>query len=144
MTSRTSALLSSAPTLHRVVSAHQRYSKCRRERSSRLKDYWTLASETLDEPLSLYLRSKLAQRNSNDIDSISKNDTWTIVDRPSSKTPKTAKWIFELERNSSGQVAKHKAQTVARGFQQDERGGLHGHICPRSSMVYYPIKFNIY
>jgi hypothetical protein len=55
-----------------------------------------------------------------EINSIYKNNTWKIVDRPAGKTPIMAKWIYKLKKDSSGNLSKLKARIVARGFQQTE------------------------
>jgi hypothetical protein len=80
-----------------IISPNHRYPKHRRESSSRLKDYWTLASEILEEPLTYSEASSHIGWNraiQQEIDFISKNATWTIVDRPTYKNPITAKWIL--------------------------------------------------
>jgi hypothetical protein len=57
-----------------------------------------------------------------EMDSIMKNQTWEVIDRPTGKNPITAKWIFKVKRGSSGQVSKLKVRIVPRGFQQ--RAGI--------------------
>jgi hypothetical protein len=48
------------------------------------------------------------------------NGTWDLVDLPVGHRPITLKWVFKLEKNEVGEVVKHKARLVARGFVQQE------------------------
>ena len=54
------------------------------------------------------------------MDSILKNKTWTVTDRPTGHKPITTKWLFKIKRHSNGLINKLKAQIVARGFKQKE------------------------
>ena len=55
-----------------------------------------------------------------EIRAIQKNNTWDIVERPQTASPITAKWIYKVKKDSSGNIIKLKARIVARGFQQTE------------------------
>lgn len=46
------------------------------------------------------------------------NGTWSVVDRPAGGTLLTARWVFARKRDALGNVERHKARLVARGFQQ--------------------------
>lgn len=46
------------------------------------------------------------------------NNTWSVVDRPTSQNTITAKWDFELKQDHHGKIERFKARLVARGFQQ--------------------------
>ena len=35
-----------------------------------------------------------------------KNETWTLVERPSDKIVKTGKWVFKLKLNEEGKIGK--------------------------------------
>lgn len=50
--------------------------------------------------------------------SIEKNGTWTLVDLPNGVKPIGLKWIFKLKRNSDGSINKFKARLVAKGYVQ--------------------------
>ena len=50
--------------------------------------------------------------------SIDENRTWTLTDLPVGKRPIGLKWVFKLKKNSSGEVVKHKARIVAKGYVQ--------------------------
>jgi transposase InsO family protein len=54
----------------------------------------------------------------NEIQSIEKNKTWTLIDLPSGQKPIGLKWVFKLKKNAEGVVMKHKARLVAKGYVQ--------------------------
>ena len=101
----------------------RRYPTCLRTPSVRLRDFWSLYSELLDEPLSYATavqQEEWRKAIQNEVDSIIKNKTWTVTDRPTGYKPITAKWLFKIKRHSNGLINKLKARIVARGFQQKE------------------------
>ena len=51
-------------------------------------------------------------------DSLQKNEVWDIVEMPEGKNLVTGKWHFALKQNSEGEIIRHKARYVARGFKQ--------------------------
>lgn len=53
-----------------------------------------------------------------EISSITKNNTWNLVDLPAGIKPIRLKWVFKLKRNSDGSINKHKARLVAKGYVQ--------------------------
>jgi len=53
-----------------------------------------------------------------EIDSIKKNNTWTLVDLPKGANPIGCKWIFKKKYNPNGSIVKYKARLVAKGFTQ--------------------------
>ena len=48
------------------------------------------------------------------IDSIKKNDTWTLVDLPQGAKPIGCTWIFKKKYNLDGSIDKYKARLVAK------------------------------
>jgi hypothetical protein len=54
------------------------------------------------------------------MDSIEHNHTWELVDLPTGHRPITLKWVFKLKKNEAGEVVKHKARLVTRGFIRQE------------------------
>lgn len=52
------------------------------------------------------------------ITSITKNNTWNLVDLPIGTKPIGLKWVFEIKRNSDGSINKYKARLVAKGYVQ--------------------------
>jgi hypothetical protein len=55
-----------------------------------------------------------------ELDSIESNQTWELVDLPHKKKAIDVKWVYKLKVNSKGDVTRHKARLVARGFLQKE------------------------
>ncbi|KAG7598928.1 Zinc finger CCHC-type [Arabidopsis suecica] len=53
-----------------------------------------------------------------EIHSITKNNTWDLVDLPNDVKPIGLKWVFKIKRNSDGSINKYKARLVAKGYVQ--------------------------
>lgn len=53
-----------------------------------------------------------------DIVSIKKNKTWTLVDLPDGCKAIGLKWVFKVKRNADGSITKHKTRLVAKGYVQ--------------------------
>lgn len=53
-----------------------------------------------------------------EMQSIEKNKTWEPVKPPARKKPIGLNWVFKLKRNSKGEVIKHKARLVVKGYVQ--------------------------
>ena len=49
-----------------------------------------------------------------------KNEVWELVDMSERGKLVTGKWHFVLKRNSKGEIIKHKARYVAKGFKQKQ------------------------
>jgi hypothetical protein len=52
--------------------------------------------------------------------SLEQKHTWDIVSTPKDVKPITSKFVFKRKYGPDGQVTRHKARLVARGFQQEE------------------------
>ena len=53
-------------------------------------------------------------------DSLRKNKTWTLVERPADRKVLRGKWVYKLKRGPGGDIARWKARWVVRGFEQVE------------------------
>ena len=67
------------------------------------------------------------------------NETWNPVRRPTEQDAIPGKWLYKVKLGTIGQVDKHKARYVAKGFKQME--GLDffetfAHTCNRYSGFY--------
>jgi len=54
----------------------------------------------------------------NEIQSIEKNNTWSLVDLPADVKKIGVKWVYKTKYNEDGEIAKHKARLVAKGYSQ--------------------------
>ena len=52
--------------------------------------------------------------------SIMKNHTWDLVDRPNKCKVIGTKWVYKAKYKSDGTLEKYKARLVAKGFAQVE------------------------
>ena len=96
-------------------------------------DRWTgvLLTENLDvlildsdEPLT-YKQAmtspssiKWLEAMQSEIDSMSENQVWDLVDLPDGFTPIGCKWVFKLKKDKDGIVYIYKARLVAKGYRQ--------------------------
>lgn len=55
-----------------------------------------------------------------EIDSIVRNKTWELVEKPIGVKTIGLKWIFKLKKKADGSVNKHKARLVAKGYVQQK------------------------
>jgi len=53
-----------------------------------------------------------------EISSIIKNNTWELTTLPEGHNAVGVKWIFKTKRNAEGEIEKHKAKLVAKGYKQ--------------------------
>ncbi|VVA41194.1 PREDICTED: Retrovirus-related Pol poly from transposon, partial [Prunus dulcis] len=53
-----------------------------------------------------------------EIETIEKNGTWELVERPTDKPVIGVKWVFKTKLNLDGTFQKHKARLVAKGYAQ--------------------------
>lgn len=54
-----------------------------------------------------------------ELESLSSNNTWTLVPRPQNRNIVDCKWIFTIKYDEFGKRVRHKARLVARGFSQE-------------------------
>ena len=55
-----------------------------------------------------------------EMDSIVRNGTWDLMDRPSHRQVIGVKWVFKTKFHADGSLDKHKARLVAKGYSQIE------------------------
>ena len=55
-----------------------------------------------------------------EMQSMSDNDVWELVDLPKGYKPIGCKWVFKTKRNNKGNVEKYKARLVAKVYAQRE------------------------
>jgi hypothetical protein len=63
-------------------------------------------------------RKQWEQAMQEEYNSLLENKTWEVVDRPTNRKVLTGRWVFKRKLGSNGQIARHKARFVVRGFSQ--------------------------
>ncbi len=55
-----------------------------------------------------------------EFDSLCQNETWTLVPRPADRATLRGKWVYKTKTGPDGEILRHKARWVVRGFEQKE------------------------
>nr|GFB05380.1 ribonuclease H-like domain, reverse transcriptase, RNA-dependent DNA polymerase [Tanacetum cinerariifolium] len=55
-----------------------------------------------------------------ELDSINKNNTWTLTTLPTNQKAIGLKWVFKTKRDVKGKIIKYKARLVAKGYVQEQ------------------------
>jgi histone deacetylase 1/2 len=63
----------------------------------------------------------LVTSNAKEIDVLHMQNTWDLVLHQPRMNVIDCKWVYKLKKNSDGEVSRHKAKLVARGFLQQPR-----------------------
>jgi len=51
-----------------------------------------------------------------ELDAINRNNIWELTKLPANKKAIDVKWVFKLKLKLNGEIAKHEARLVVRGF----------------------------
>ena len=73
---------------------------------------------TYEEAISGPQKEQWEAAIASELQSITFNDVWDLVDRPRDTNIVSNKWVFDLKRLPTGQIKRYKARLVARGFSQ--------------------------
>ena len=125
-----SDVLDTEPGTDQSEQLQPRRSTRQRKSPSHLDEYILLAdleSEILllsldDEPLNYQEAKDIIQWTNaceDEIDSINKNRTWDLVDRPAGVKIIGLKWVFKIKKNADGSINKFKARLVTKGYVQE-------------------------
>jgi len=104
-----------------------------RDIPARLQDYDVLSDSRIGESgdlvhLTLFAKTKPVTLNEalknvkwkdamcEEPKSIEKNNTWELVSLPPNKKTIDVKWVFKVKEGPNGEVLKHKARLMVRGF----------------------------
>ncbi|GJY79920.1 zinc finger, CCHC-type containing protein [Tanacetum coccineum] len=55
-----------------------------------------------------------------ELDSINKNNTWTLTTLPPDQKAIGLKWVYKTKRDAEGKIIKYKARLVAKGYVQEQ------------------------
>ena len=55
-----------------------------------------------------------------ELESIKKNETWTLTTLPPGRKPIGSKWVYRIKYNSEGGIERYKARIVAKGYSQQK------------------------
>ena len=75
----------------------------------------------IDEPVNYDQACKEKEWRSameSEIKSIEKNNTWVLTNLPPGNKAIDLKWVYKLKKDTSGNIVKHKARIVAKGYVQ--------------------------
>jgi len=97
-----------------------RRSKRQRKETSFGDDFYTYMVE--NDPTSFLESTRISDSKqwdkaiTTEIESIQKNNNWTLVDLPKGAKPIGCKWIFKKKYHPDGSIDKYKSRLVAKGF----------------------------
>ena len=55
-----------------------------------------------------------------EMEAVERNGTWELTELPPGRKPIDLKWIYKIKRDTQGNVVKHKARIVAKGYVQKQ------------------------
>ncbi|KAJ0489574.1 putative RNA-directed DNA polymerase [Helianthus annuus] len=73
---------------------------------------------SFDDALNSPDKSKWLSAMKDEMDSLYKNKTWILVDKPKEQKLVDCKWIFKVKEGMPGEAPRFKARLVAKGFTQ--------------------------
>lgn len=85
-----------------------------------LEDELLLAG--MDEPLNYDQAPRKKEWRSAmkaELEAVERNRTWTLTELPPGKKTIDLKWVFKLKKDLNGEIVKHKARIVAKGYVQE-------------------------
>lgn len=65
-----------------------------------------------------------------ELDALSKNDTWKLTNLPAGKSAIKCRWVYKLKRNADGKIARYKARLVVKGYSQKQGIDYHETFAP--------------
>ena len=78
-----------------------------------------------------------------EVNSLTENHTWDLVDRPKDRAVLTGKWVYKHKRGSNGGILRQKSRWVVRGFEQREVLDYHAIFASVVKPMSYKLLFAI-
>lgn len=60
------------------------------------------------------------QAMENKIKYVERNNTWRLTELPTGQKAIGLKWVYKIKKNTEGNIVKHKARIVAKGYVQQQ------------------------
>ncbi|XP_076937403.1 uncharacterized protein LOC143605020 [Bidens hawaiensis] len=70
-----------------------------------------------------------------EIQALEQNETWTLVELPEGKHAIGSKWVYKIKYKPNGEIERHKARLVVKGFTQMEGVDYHDTFAPVAKLV---------
>ena len=75
---------------------------------------------TFEEAMSRPDAAKWKIAMQDELDSLDKNQVWTLINPPKHKNIVSNRWVYRIKRSPDGKIERYRARLVARGFSQVE------------------------
>jgi hypothetical protein len=86
--------------------------------------------KTVQEALNRTDREMWKVAMTDEIEAFKRNEAWSLEIPPKDKKIITCKWVFQLKKDNEGNIVRHKARLVARGFDQRYGSDYHETFSP--------------
>lgn len=53
-----------------------------------------------------------------ELNTLKKQGTWKLIEKPDNRKPVGSKWVFDIKRDRQGNIERYKARLVAKGYSQ--------------------------
>lgn len=80
--------------------------------------YAVIEPKTLAQALSSDQKDQWVEAMNSEMDSLKQNDTWSLCELPSNRSPVGSKWVYKAKTDATGKISRYKARLVAQGFSQ--------------------------
>jgi len=123
----------------RTLKIPERYSK---------EDFYSLIAEfgkptSYEEAITGREASNWIKAMNEEIDSLKKNTTWTLVDSPTNCSIIDNRWTYKIKQNGDGSVQHFKARLVAKGFKQQAGIDYYETFSPAARLTQFELFYQL-